>query len=197
MKLIDSETYVNLAKSYAGECMARTRYEFVEYGARNEGYKNIADIIDTIAYQEFNHARMLYTFIQTANEGTIANIEISSGFPFKEKWNLLENLKLAAEDEQSEIGVYEAYAKTADKEGFKDIAGLFRNMIQVENCHKMTFLQLHDQLKNGTLYKKPTVVKWKCADCGYEMEGKEAFKECPLCQAKQGSIMLKIEDGAC
>lgn len=193
MKLIDSKTYLNLAKSFAGECMARTRYEFVEYGARKEGYKNIADIIDTIAYQEFNHARMLYTFIQTASDGIINNIEICSGFPFKEKWNLLENLRLAAEDEEKETAVYAEYAEVADKEGFCDIAGLFRNMIQVENCHKLLFLQLHDQMKNGTLYKKDTVVKWKCADCGYEAEGKTAFTQCPLCQAKQGSIMLILD----
>ena len=56
MKLIKSQTYQNLARAFAGECMARTRYEFIEYGARNEGYKNIAEIIDGIAYQEFNHA---------------------------------------------------------------------------------------------------------------------------------------------
>lgn len=196
MKLIESKTYHNLAKAYAGECMARTRYEFIEYGARKEGYKNIAELIDAVVYQEFNHARMLYTFIETADDGIINNIDISSGYPFKEKWNLLENLRLAAEDEGIEAErIYPEYASIAEKEGFKDIAGLFRNLIQVENCHKLLFTQLYEQMKNGTLYKKPAVVKWKCNDCGYEAEGKTAFTTCPLCQAKQGSILLKIEDG--
>lgn len=196
MKLIESKTYLNLAKAYAGECMARTRYEFIEYGARKEGYKNIAELIDTVVYQEFNHARMLYTFIETADDGIINNIDICSGYPFKEKWNLLENLRLAAEDEGIEAErIYPEYASIAEKEGFKDIAGLFRNLIQVENCHKLLFTQLYEQMKNGTLYKKPTVVKWKCNDCGYEAESKTAFTTCPLCQAKQGSILLKIEDG--
>ena len=64
MKLNESKTYLNLARAYAGECQARTRYEFIEYGARYNDYKNIADIVDEIVYQEFNHARMFYTFIQ-------------------------------------------------------------------------------------------------------------------------------------
>ena len=64
MKLKGTQTEINLARAYASECQARTRYEFIEYGARYNGYKNIADIIDEIIYQEFNHARMFYTFIQ-------------------------------------------------------------------------------------------------------------------------------------
>ena len=102
MKLKDSLTYENLARAYAAECQARTRYEFVEYGFRYNGYEAIAQIIDTIAYQEFNHARMLYTKIQEAEPKQIDNINISAGFPFKEKWELLDNLKLLAEDEELE-----------------------------------------------------------------------------------------------
>ena len=75
MKLIDSKTYENLARSYAGECQARVRYEFIEYGARNEGYKQLAELIDKVVYNEFNHARMLYTKIQDASEKPIKNIE--------------------------------------------------------------------------------------------------------------------------
>lgn len=195
MRLIDSKTYKNLAKAYAGECQARTRYKFMEYGARMQDYKAMADLIAKVEYQEFHHARMFYTFIQTAGEGTISNIDIESGYPFKEKWNLLDNLKLAAEDENLEATkIYPEYAKIAKQEGFDDIAGLFENIIQVENCHKMLFEQLYDQMKNSTMYKKPQVIKWKCGDCGYEEELKEAWMECPLCQAKQGTVLLEISD---
>ena len=68
MDLKSSKTLTNLARAYAAECQARTRYEFIEYGARMNDYKNIADIIDEIAFQEFNHARMFYTFIQKADK---------------------------------------------------------------------------------------------------------------------------------
>lgn len=194
MKLKESKTYLNLAKAYAGECMARTRYEFIEYGARKEGYKNIADLIDTIAYQEFNHARMMYTFLQTAEDKQIDNIDVCSGYPFREKWNLLDNLRLAAQDEANEADlIYPEYAKIAEKEGFPDIAGLFKNLIQIENCHKMMFTQLYEQMRDNKLYKKDKPVKWKCADCGYEFTGKEAFADCPVCHAKQGSIMLILD----
>lgn len=195
MELKNSKTFLNLAKSYAGECQARTRYEFIEYGARNQGYKALATLIDKVVYNEFNHARMFYTFIQQAGESEIKNIDVCSGYPFKEKWDLLENLKLAAEDEENEATlIYPEYAKIAEEEGFKEIAALYKNIIQVETCHKMLFTQLYEQMKKGTMYKKATPVKWKCADCGYEATSKEAWQECPLCKAKQGAVMLKIED---
>lgn len=196
--LKESKTYDNLARAYAGECMARTRYMFIEYGARKEGYKNIADIIDGIVYQEFNHARMLYTFIQCACDCTIDNLDVEAGYPFRERWNLAENLKLAAQDERDEAErIYPEFERIAREEGFNDIAGLFKNLVQVETCHMKTFEDLHAQLTGGSLYEKDKPVKWKCMDCGYETTGDTAFVECPLCQAKQGSIKLILNDGTC
>lgn len=193
--LIDSKTYLNLAKSYAGECQAMARYKFIEYGARMNGYEALAQLIDKVVYNEFNHARMFYSFIQTADKGVIENIDICSGYPFKEKWDLLENLQLAAEDENNEATlIYPSYEKTAREEGFSDIAGLYKNIIQVENCHKMLFTDLHTQLKTGTMYSKPNAVKWKCGGCGYEVTQKTCPEICPLCQAKQGAFLLKLND---
>lgn len=194
MELIKSKTYLNLAKAYAGECMARTRYEMIEYGARQQGYTFLAELIDEIAYNEFNHARMLYSFIQTAKTGKIDNIDICSGYPFREKWDLVENLHLAAEDEEDEATrIYPMYAKIAYEEGFKDIGGLFENLSSVETCHSKRLKSLHEQFSKGTAYKKEKSVKWKCSACGYEAEGKEAFAVCPLCQAKQGVVQLQEE----
>ena len=70
MKLIESKTYKNLAKSYAGECQAHIRYKFIEYGARKQGYKCMAEMIDTLVYNEFQHARMFYTYLQKASNET-------------------------------------------------------------------------------------------------------------------------------
>ena len=195
MKLKDSKTYVNLAKSYAGECQARTRYEFIVYGARMNGYKYLAELVEKVVYNEFNHARMFYTFIQQSEEKQVENIDIASGYPFKEKWDLQANLRIAAEDEMDEATrIYPEYAKTAREEGFTEIAKLYEDIIQVETCHQKLFSQLYEQMKSGTMYKKKEKVKWKCADCGYEATAKEAWQECPLCKAKQGSVMIKIED---
>lgn len=194
MKLIESKTYYNLAKAYAGECQARVRYEFIEYGARNEGYKALASAIDKIVYNEFNHARMFYTKIQDASDKEIKNIEICGGYPFKEKWNLLDNLRLAAEDEKAEVELYPEFAKTAKEEGFTEIAALFNNIAGIENCHKMLFEQLYNQLKNGTMYRRRTNIKWKCSACGYEITSKEAPAVCPVCGEKQGAFMLNLEE---
>lgn len=194
MKLIDSKTYQNLARAYAGECMARTRYEFIEYGARMEGYACLAEVVDKVVYNEFNHARMLYTKIQDASDKNIDNIEFTAGFPFKEKWNLEENLRLAAEDEENEVKIYKEFAKIATEEGFPDIAELFNDLKDIENCHKMLFLDLYNQFSSRTLYKKEKAVKWKCSGCGYEETSKEAPKVCPVCQAKQGVFMLKLSN---
>lgn len=198
MELIKSKTYFNLAKAFAGECMARTRYEYIEYGARQQGYKALAAEIDKLAYNEFNHARMFYSFIQSASPKTIDNIDISSGYPFREKWDLVENLRLASLDEESEgNSIYPAFAKTAREEGFKDIAALFDNVATVEKKHARILKDLYEQFSTDTQYCKKKSVVWECPACGYQAEGKEAFDTCPLCQEKQGSVRLIINDKEC
>lgn len=194
MQLKESKTYQNLANAYAGECMAMVRYRFVSYGARAQGYKALAALVDDVIYNEFQHARMIYTFIQTGRESTINDLTVSSGFPFKEKWELEDNLKFAASDEEAEAELYAGFAREAREEGFEDVAGMFENLVQVETCHKKLFTQLYEQFRTGSMYKKPQAVKWKCGDCGYEATGREAWSECPLCQAKQGAVLLQIQD---
>ncbi len=194
MKLKQSETYTNLARAYASECQARTRYEFVEYGLRYNGFEALAQIVDTIAYQEFNHARMLYTKIQEADQKEIDNIDIAAGFPFKEKWNMQENLILLAEDEELEAEAYEKFAQVAEEEGFVDIANLFRMIGEVEVRHKKLFLNLHQQFEDKTLYKKDIKKMWICPNCGYISFDEEAWETCPLCQAKQGVCQVQVPE---
>ncbi|MGN1258967.1 MAG: rubrerythrin family protein [Christensenellales bacterium] len=195
MKLKDSKTYLNLARAYAGECQARTRYEFVEYGFRYNGYEAIAQTIDKIVYQEFNHARMIYTFIQKADTKEIKDIEVCAGYPFREKWELAENLKLIAEDEAKEAEVYDEFIKIAEQEGFLDIALLFKNIRDVEIRHRDVFLELHKQFTNNELYEKDKETIWYCPACGYYEKGTKSWDKCPLCEAKQGTCNLVFPDG--
>ncbi|MDR2267362.1 MAG: hypothetical protein LBE09_07280 [Christensenellaceae bacterium] len=193
MNLKDSKTFTHLAEAFAGECMARTRYEFIEYGARMAGDTSLADIVKKLAFNEFNHARMLYTAIQSANKSTITNVKIATGYPFKEKWNVLDNIKFAAENERNEgEEIYPEFAKVAAQEGFKDIEKLFLEISTVEKSHASLLLDIHSQMKTGTIYKKTAPVVWMCADCGYRATSCEAFSECPLCKAKQGHVALKL-----
>lgn len=194
MKLKSSETYINLARAYAAECQARTRYEFVEYGLRYNGFEALAQIVDTIAFQEFNHARMLYTQIQSADQKQIDNIDISAGFPFKEKWDMEENLRLLAEDEALEAEAYEEFTRVAEEEGFKEIAELFKMIGEVEIRHRNLFINLYEQFKNKELYKKDVKKMWICPNCGYVSFEEEAWETCPLCEAKQGVCQVQLPE---
>lgn len=188
-----SKTYTNLAKAFAGECQARVRYEFLEYGARKEGLKALSEVIDKLVYNEFNHARMFYTFLQKECKEEITNIDIDAGYPFKQKWDLTENLRLAAEDEIAEAeDIYPTFAKVAEEEGYKEIAALFKMVSKVERQHHDLLMELYHQMKEGTMYKKESPTRWVCADCGYQAMSKEAWEECPLCKAKQGAVLLKL-----
>ena len=193
MQLIDSKTYLNLARSYAGECQAQVRYKFIEYGARYNKHENIAQIIDKIIYNEFNHARMFYTFIQNSSKETIENLEVCTGYPFKQKWNLEENLLLASEDEHEQgTVVYPKFADVARAEGFDEIAELFENIAKIELKHEAILTRLHEELKNGTLYKKKSAATWLCDSCGYSSEGKEPWEICPVCQAERQAIKIEF-----
>ena len=192
MKLKNSKTYINLATAFVAECSARTRYEFVEYGARYNGQNAIADIIDKIAYQEFNHARMLYTKLQSADSEQIDNINITTSLPFKEKWDLVKNIKLLAEDEKNEAKAYDKFIKTAEDEGFKDCATLFAQIKNVELRHEKIFNFIYKEISKGSLYKKQGNNIWVCSSCGHVIEGKEAPEECPLCKAKQGYYEITL-----
>ena len=196
MKLENSQTFINLAKDFAGECQARTRYKFIEYGARKEGFNCLADVIDKVVFNEFNHARMFYTFIQKVKDSNVlSKIEFCADYPFKQKWDLEENLRISSEDEFAEFSeIYPAHKKIAEEEGFEDIARLYQNIIGVENCHHKLFNDLYTQVKEGSLYKKQKPVKWKCVACGYEHESTEAWETCPLCFASQGMVMLQLKD---
>ncbi|MBP3345283.1 MAG: hypothetical protein J6K97_03675 [Clostridia bacterium] len=194
MKLKDSQTYLNLAKAFIGECTARTRYEFCEYGFRMNGYEAIATLIDRIAYQEFNHARMLYTKLQEADSSVVDNIETTVGLPYREKWNMLDNLKYLMEDELDEASVYSEFEKIATEEGFEDVANLFRMIGEVEQTHAKVFKELYNQMKDKKLYKKAKQVAWVCPACGYVSFEKEAWESCPLCEAKQGYCEVQLPE---
>ena len=193
MKLIDSKTLSNLARAYAGETQALTRYRFIEYGARNEGYSALAEVVDKVVYNEFNHARVLYTFIQQASNKTIENIDVSAGYPFKEKWDMTENFRLAAEDEKKEAEeVYPHFANVAREEGFDDIAVLFERVAEIEKSHERFFSAVYNALKEDKLYRSDKPTEWLCGACGYKAVGTEPWEECPVCKAAKGVVLIDV-----
>lgn len=195
MELKNSKTFLNLVNSFAGECQAHVRYKFMAYGAKMQKLYEVERALNEISKNEFYHARMFYTAIQSADSNIMDNLTVNAGYPFKEKWDLLQNLDLASQTEYDEsVKIYAEYAKTAHEEGFCEQAKLFELTAAVEHCHMMQLNNLKIQLKEGTMYRRTTPTKWKCGNCGHEQVTEEAPGVCPLCNSEQGYVKLELPD---
>ena len=191
MDFSKSQTYFNLARSFAGECQAGMRYQLVAREATKAGLQSLADTLRTIAKNETNHARVFFEAL-VAHAGSRDNIPVEAGYPFH-TGTIAESLLFAAEDEKSEHeNIYPAFARTAREEGFEDIALKYEQVAKVEENHEIIFRYLYDAVKNGTLYSCEHPVIWICGECGYMHTSKEPWKVCPLCGAKQGEVQLHL-----
>ena len=191
MQFENTETFKNLARSFAGECQAGMRYQMIAKLAMQEKMKTLADAIKTIAKNETLHATQFFNKI-IEKTGSKDNVDFDAGYPFH-AGTLAEGLKFASMDEMAESeDIYPTFALTAKKEGFEDIAALYTMVADVERQHKIIFQYLCESVKNGTLYKSEKPLLWICSECGYMHVGTEAFKVCPLCKAKQGYVELHL-----
>ncbi len=191
MQFEKTETYKNLARSFAGESQAGMRYQMIAKLAMQEKLKTLSDAIRTIAKNETLHATQFFNKI-IEKTGSRDNIEFDAGYPFH-AGTLVEGLKFAATDENSEAEeIYPSFAEIAKKEGFEDIANLYKLVADVERQHKIIFQYLCDAVKNGTLYQAESPILWICSECGYMHVGNEAWKVCPLCKAGQGYVDLHL-----
>ena len=191
MQFEKTETYKNLARSFAGECQAGMRYQMIAKLAKQEGYKVLSDTIKSIAKNETLHATQFFNKM-IEKTGNRDNVEFDAGYPFH-AGTLAEGLKFAAQDEKNETeDIYPAFAITAKEEGFEDVAGLFKLVAEVEAQHKVVFQYLHDGVRNGTLYKSEKPVLWICSECGHMHVATEAWKICPLCKSEQGYVELHL-----
>lgn len=191
MQFENTETYKNLARAFAGECQAGMRYQMIAKLAMQEKLKTLADAVRTIAKNETVHATQFFNkILQYA--GSRDNISFDADYPFH-AGTLAEGLRFAAADEMSESeDIYPSFAKTAEKEGFQDVAALFKMIAGVEEHHKIVFQYLCESVKNGTLYECEHPMLWVCSECGYMHVGTKAWKTCPLCKAEQGYVDLHL-----
>lgn len=175
-ELKGSQTEKNLLKSFAGESQARNRYTYFSKIAEEEGYPGIAKIFLETADNERLHAKRMFKFL------TGGPVEITATYPAGKLGATLQNLTAAAEGENEEhTSLYPAFAKTAQDEGFGDVAAMYRAICNAELAHETRYLGLALALKDGSIYKKSGVIKWKCDKCGYTHEGIEPPKMCPAC----------------
>jgi len=176
-----SRTEQNLLKAFAGESQARNRYTFFAKIARKEGYEQIAAVFLETAENEGQHAKQYFAHL----EGGI--VEITATYPAgKLGGTTAENLAAAADGENEEwTDLYPAFADMAESEGFKDVAGTFRQIAKVEAWHEARYRKLHGNVAKGQVFEKPETVKWICRNCGFVHEGPKALKVCPACQHPQ------------
>lgn len=105
------------------------------------------------------------------------------------------NLEAAAAGENLEwTTLYANFSKIASSEGFPEIARSFDQISKVEKFHESRYRKLVNNIASGEVFKKKTVVKWHCTNCGYVFEGKEAPKECPACKHPQTFYELLAEN---
>jgi len=186
MELKGSQTEKNLLAAFAGESQARNRYTYFASQAKKEGYEQIRAIFEETANQEKEHAKREFKFLQGGE------LEITAAFPAGLIGSTLENLKAAAAGEHYETTeMYPEFAQAAEKEGFDEIAEVFRNIAIAEKRHEDRYLALAKNIEEGKVFKKDAPVRWVCRNCGYVHESAEAPEICPACAHPQAHSELE------
>lgn len=189
MELKGSKTEKNLLASFAGESQARNRYTYFAGVVKKAGYEQISGIFLETADNEKEHAKRFFKFLQGGD------VEITASYPAGVIGDTAENLEASANGEKLEWGtLYPDAEKTARKEGFTEIADVFKEIAEVEEQHEKQYRKLLKNVKEGTVFKKDKIVKWKCRNCGYVHESNEAPKECPACAHPQAYYELLCEN---
>jgi len=186
MELKGSKTEKNLLAGFAGESQARNRYTYFASQARKEGYVQIAAIFEETANQEREHAKREFKFLKGGDA------EITASFPAGVIGSTMDNLKAAAAGEHYETTeMYPGFAEVAEKEGFPEIAKVFRNIAVAEKRHEERYVALAKNIADGVVFKRDKPVRWVCRNCGYVHEGTEAPKVCPACAHPQEYFELE------
>lgn len=188
----NTKTAENLMKSFAGECQARTRYDYYASQAKKDGYIQISDIFSETARNEKEHAKRFLKFLKEDLNGEL--IEITASYPVQLS-DTKSNLAAAADGENEEwTDLYLSFAKTAEEEGFPEIATAFTNIAKVEEKHELRFKKLLENIENDKIFKRDIKTLWKCGNCGYIHEGNESPETCPACVHPQSYFELFVEN---
>ena len=171
-----TQTEKNLLAAFAGESQARNKYTYFSAVAKNDGMEKIAKIFEKTAGNEENHAKMWLKELGGINDTNT-------------------NLKNAADGENYEwTDMYEGFAKTAEEEGFPELAAKFRLVGAVARHHEERYLTLLANIEAGEVFEKSEVKVWKCRNCGHIVMGTAAPEVCPTCNHPQSYFELNAEN---
>ncbi len=162
-KYAGTQTEKNLQAAFAGESQARNKYTYFSAVAENEGLAKVSEIFKKTANNEEQHAKMWLKEL-----GGINTTE--------------ENLKAAADGENYEwTDMYVGFAKTAEEEGFPELAAKFRAIAEIEKRHEDRYRSLLKDEDSKAELKKSKVKIWECLKCGHIVVGDKAPEYCPTC----------------
>ena len=184
-----TKTEKNLLAAFAGESQARNRYTYFASVARKAGYEQISAIFLETAENEKEHAKRFFKLLEGGE------LEITASFPAGMIKDTPANLESAADGENLEwTKLYKEAEQTAKTEGFPKIADQFKEIAEAEEQHEKRYRKLLKNIKEGRVFKRDTAVRWKCRNCGYVHEGKEAPEQCPACAHPQSYYELLCEN---
>ena len=184
-----SKTEQSLLTAFAGESQARNRYTFFASAARKEGFEQIANVFAETAENEKEHAKVFFSYLEGGDA------EITASYPAGMIRDTRANLEAAADGENMEwTTIYANFAQVARDEGFAKVARSFEQIARVERFHEARYRKLAANVASGEVFKKKTVVKWHCTNCGYVYEGTDPPQICPACQHPQAFYEVLAEN---
>ena len=156
--------------------MSRKRVTNFASKAKKDGFEQIADLFLKTADNEKEHAKMW--FKELNGIGTTA-----------------ENLVSAAEGENFEwTDMYADFAKTAEEEGFTELAEKFRMVAAIEKTHEERYRALLHNVETKEVFEKSEVKVWECRNCGHIVVGVKAPQVCPVCNHPQAYFEIHAEN---
>ena len=171
-----TQTQKNLEAAFAGESEARNKYTYFASVAKKEGYEQIAAIFQQTADNEKEHAKLWFKELDGIG-------------------NTAQNLAAAAAGENYEwTDMYAGFAKTAEEEGFTELAARFRLVAAIEKQHEERYRALLHNVEMAEVFKKSEVKVWECRNCGHIIVGTKAPELCPTCAHPQAYFEINAKN---
>ena len=175
-KYTGTQTEKNLVAAFAGESQARNKYTYFASVAKKEGYEQISSLFLKTADNEKEHAKMWFKELNGIG-------------------NTIQNLTEAANGENYEwTDMYEGFAKTAEEEGFHELAAKFRLVAAIEKHHEERYRALLKNIETSSVFEKSEVKVWECRNCGHIIVGTKAPEICPTCNHPQSYFEIHAEN---
>ena len=175
-KYAGTQTEKNLEAAFAGESQARNKYTYFASVAKKEGYEQISALFLKTADNEKEHAKMWFKELNGIGDTA-------------------QNLGAAADGENYEwTDMYEGFAKTAEAEGFPELAAKFRAVGEIEKHHEERYRALLKNVETAAVFAKSEVKVWECRNCGHIVVGTNAPDKCPVCNHPQSYFEVHAEN---